>query len=437
MRLFIVAVLACSTLASRALPQDTWAQLRHAGLTAYDHGDYPTAEADLLAAQRALPVTSGSRPDQATLASDLAAVYQVTGRYQAAESLLNRAEQITLDTFGPAASEIASLHYRLASLYVDEGRLQEADSLAVQAVAALEPAPAGSPEKSAALRTLASVRVAENRFEEARQLHSRLLPVDAATAPEHTEKDLAALGRDDYNLSRFAEAQRLFEAALAQHRSGRQQNEVLYAIELNNLGQVEAALGHHKPAEDAYLSALSIWERKLGPRHQFLAQGRSNLATLYVGEHRWNEAEKLYRETLSLDREILGSNSPQVARDLNNLANVYSAHRKVSQAEPLLLEAIRITAQQGKAEAIQTAIEQANLAHVYSQQHNLEKAEALYREAVPVLQENRENRNPNLAEVLNQYAAVLRARHDYANAERLETAATRVKVEAAVQADRS
>jgi tetratricopeptide (TPR) repeat protein len=74
-----------------------------------------------------------------------------------------------------------------------------------------------------------------------------------------------------------------------------------------------------------------------------------------------------------------------------------------------------------------------NLGALYALQGRYDKAEPYYRRAISVLEKAWGTTNPQLFPILNDFVAVLRANHSYAEAEQWEVRATRVQVVAALK----
>ena len=72
------------------------------------------------------------------------------------------------------------------------------------------------------------------------------------------------------------------------------------ATSLNNLGEVYRLQGRYAEAEPLYERALAVRETALGPEHSDVAQSLSGLAILYVAQGRYAEAEPLHERALAI-----------------------------------------------------------------------------------------------------------------------------------------
>jgi tetratricopeptide (TPR) repeat protein len=111
---------------------------------------------------------------------------------------------------------------------------------------------------------------------------------------------------------------------------------------LNNLALLYRATGRYAQAELLYQRALAIGEKTLGPEHPTIASMLNNLALLYRATGRYAQAEPLHQRALAIDEKALGPEHPGLATDLNNLAELHQATGRYAQAEPLFQRAIAI-----------------------------------------------------------------------------------------------
>jgi CHAT domain-containing protein len=76
-------------------------------------------------------------------------------------------------------------------------------------------------------------------------------------------------------------------------------------------------------AEPLYQRALAITEKALGPEHPDVGTYLNNLGSLYQDQGRDAEAEPLYERALAIGEKALGPDHPDVGARLNNLATLY------------------------------------------------------------------------------------------------------------------
>ncbi len=79
------------------------------------------------------------------------------------------------------------------------------------------------------------------------------------------------------------------------------------ATSLNNLAELYRATGRYAEAEPLYQRAIAIAETTLGPEHPDLAIWLNNLANLYQATGRYAEAEPLLKRALEPCSSGLGA----------------------------------------------------------------------------------------------------------------------------------
>ena len=279
--------------------------------------------------------------------NNLAELYRATGRYAEAEPLYQRAIAIGEKALGPEHPDLATWLNNLAVLYQATGRYAEAEPLFQRAIAIGEKTLGPEhPDLATGLNNLAELYQATGRYAEAEPLYQRAIAISEKTlGPEHP--DLAI------RLNNLA-------AALPGHRPLRRGRAALPArprhrregprpraprpspLGLNNLAELYRATGRYAEAEPLFQRALAIGEKTLGPEHPNLAIRLNNLAMLYQATGRYAEAEPLYQRALAIGEKTLGPEHPDLATWLNNLAVLYQDTGRYAEAEPLYQRAIAI-----------------------------------------------------------------------------------------------
>ena len=78
----------------------------------------------------------------------------------------------------------------------------------------------------------------------------------------------------------------------------------------------------------------------------------------------------------------------------------------------------------------------ARLAEVYYREARLDASETLYRQALEILEQAWGPENPLLLPVLQDYAAVLRSRNDYADAASVDARIMKIRVKQALRSSK-
>ncbi len=153
---------------------------------------------------------------------------------------------------------------------------------------------------------------------------------------------LRAYARMTWRLAKGDEAVVAHEALrdLIAERSGTQS--AAYATQLNNLAGVIDAQGRFAEAEELYQQALAIDRATIGEGHPDYATDLNNLAGVIDAQGRFVEAEELYQQALAIDRATIGEGHPDYAIHLNNLAGVIEAQGRFAEAEEFYQQALQI-----------------------------------------------------------------------------------------------
>ncbi|GJL67731.1 MAG: hypothetical protein NPIRA06_03660 [Nitrospirales bacterium] len=145
-----------------------------------------------------------------------------------------------------------------------------------------------------------------------------------------------------YERARYAQAEPLYQRALAIREEALGPTHPDVATSLNNLGELNRSQGKSAKAEPLYQRALAIREEALGPTHFQVALSLNNLAALYNNQGQDPDAEPLYQRALAIREEVWALTHPDVAQSLNNLGMLYINQRQYAEAKPLLQRALDI-----------------------------------------------------------------------------------------------
>ncbi len=158
---------------------------------------------------------------------------------------------------------------------------------------------------------------------------------------------LIAAGETAYQAGRYAEAEKLFLAALKEAEEFGEQDPRL-ATSLNNLACLYAEQGKFAQAALLLRRALAIREKALGPEHPDLATDLNNLALLYYVHGKYAQAEPLYRRALAIQGKALGPEHPQIARVLENYAALLHKLNREAEADKMEARAQAVRAKHAK-----------------------------------------------------------------------------------------
>jgi tetratricopeptide (TPR) repeat protein len=176
---------------------------------------------------------------------------------------------------------------------------------------------------------------------------------------------------------------------------------------LNRTGYYLHDRAHYAEAEPLFQRALAIHEQQLGPKHPDTAGSLHNLARLYQDQGKYSQAEPLYMRALAIREQQLGPDHPDTATSLNSLASLYHTQGKDEQAEPLYQRALAISEQQVGPDHPDTATSLNNLAKLYGNQGKYEQAEPLYQHALSIDEQALGPQHPTTQRIRANYARLL------------------------------
>jgi ankyrin repeat protein/tetratricopeptide (TPR) repeat protein len=248
--------------------QADWEGYMHAGITAYQQGNYPEAVKQIEAALRLAEAFGPNDRRLDRTLSFLARLYHDQGRYGNAEVLYKRVlaiEEKTLESDHPGLSTTLNA---LAENYYAQGRYAEAEPLFQRALAIREEVM--NPENESLARTLSNLALV-----------------------------YAAQGK-------FAKAEPLFQRALAiTKKKKRSLRNPTLAQTLNNLALLYAAQGKYAEAEPLFQRALVMREGVLGTEHPDVATSLEDYAAMLRKTGRTSEAARVEVRAKAIRTEVL------------------------------------------------------------------------------------------------------------------------------------
>src|SRR5262249_55917872 len=109
----------------------------------------------------------------------------------------------------------------------------------------------------------------------------------------------------------------------------------------NNLGRNLLHLGKHAEANEVFQKALAVWRRLLGENHRHVSLAYFNLGSNLDAWGKHSEAEAFHRKSRALRPRLLGEDHPETAWAALELATNLDAQGKSAEAESIGLAAAR------------------------------------------------------------------------------------------------
>jgi len=222
-----------------------------------------------------------------------------------------------------------------------------------------------------------------------------------------------------YERARYAEAEPMWQRALAIDQAQLGLLHPLIVRSLNNLASLYKEQGKYKEAALLYEQALKICEEQLGSQHSQTAASLNNLADLYMQQNRSTEAEPLYKRALTISRAQMGPTHPHTAVCLNNLGALYLGRGEYTEAEPLLQQALAINKDQLDPEHPHITSCLCNLGGLYAMQRRYDEANSLLWRALAINEKQLGPDHPEIAKCLDNLAIIYLNQGKYHEAEPL------------------
>ncbi len=320
-----------------------------------------------------------AQPDPlAALLSAIGSVERSWGRYDEAVALLEEARRLSVGAEVGEETRLGVLS-GLAAVYVEAGRLDEAEPLQREVLALAERL--HGPE-SLSVATAASNygRTLEwqGRLADAESLYRRGIAIRRAVGDRSTDfgANLSYLGGLLSERDRYDEALPLQQEALALVEATVGADHPYAAFALNDLSISQVELGEQEAALASLDRALTISRDHLGSDHPFTATMLYNRASVLRDLGRSDEALAAYAEALAARRRALPEGHQEIGISLTGLGNLLRKLGRPAEAEALLQDALAIREAGLPAPHWATAVAQGNLGLALLAQRRFGEAEA-------------------------------------------------------------
>jgi eukaryotic-like serine/threonine-protein kinase len=378
----------------------------------------PCREQDLLVRTPAPPTEH--RDEVRAVRAELSRVSAMrgTGAYEpgltVARAALTRAEALAWPPL------VAETRLALGDLLARTGAYAEAEETLEAAY--FEAATAGAAEVAIAAAQKLVWTVGYRRARPADGLRwSRVAEVTLVSLPDvaqlHEATHLANLAHVHYASGSYAEAEALYQRALAIREQALGPDHPDVATSLNNLAAVHGATGSYAEARALHERALAIRKQAVGPDHPDVAASLANLAHAHLATGSYARARASYERALAIREQALGPDHPDVALSLTGLANVHLATRSYAKAGASYERALAIREQVLGPDHPDIASSLAGLANVHYATESYAKAEACYERALAIQEQALGPDHPDVARSLNNLANVHQDTGSYVQAE--------------------
>ena len=335
------------------------------------------------------------------------------GRRDEALETAQAALRIAAKAFGPQDVRLAQSEELVAQHYDDLGEHAQAESFYHRALAIREQTLGSThPTVATTLLNEAAAVVSRGHADDAEPLYRRALTIHAqrlpATDPVRANA-LMTVAHFYAMQNRTDQAESLYQEALALRRKSLGTHETV-ATTLITLGDFYATHGHPDKAAPLYREAVSVRELLLGENHPAVATSLILLGQFYVSLGDQDRAESCYQRALFIFGKTFSPDNPHVAKTLPATlrSNGFSGRLRGAGAADEEL-------------TLQIAESLRNRGIAYAGLGKTHEAALTFSQALKEYEKILGPNDPNLAEVLEPYIALLRQMGAAEQARTLET----------------
>ncbi|HTS50499.1 MAG TPA: CHAT domain-containing tetratricopeptide repeat protein [Bryobacteraceae bacterium] len=370
-----------------------------------------------------LAVDAASNPKQSGRSLDrLGYLYYVSGNLKDGEAFLRKGIEIRRSQIGGDTAEYAESANDLALFCRDTRKLDEARTLAEQAVEirtrVLGPK---DPLLAETMETLGSIYSARGEYEQSASTFAKARAIyESQLDPKNPMAEygtlLVNIGGNDERLGKYQKAEADFETALQVLSKNPGVNHPIYATSLMGPALLETELGHYALSEKYYNQAAELLKKELGDQHPMYVQVLDHRATLFQSMGNFAAAEADYTAALAARRKIFGPNHVLVAATLRNYGRlVYVRNR--AEGEKLLQESADIYSKSSDHPPYDFASVLLSLGEAQKNRGDLADARKTFQQALDIASQGLGEKHPLYASVLNDLALVHQAAREFPQAE--------------------
>jgi len=327
---------------------------------------------------------------EATLRETLGATLKALGLYQRSVPQFERSAALYESALGPDHEKTVTVLSMLGEIYRLNEQYNEAERVLLLAIAGIEVALGvdHSEHRNAQIR-LASLYVDVQRMDEAEQIYARIVEYESTQEPPNYDRLTSAL-IDFGNLRRaqgkLQDARELYKSAYEHAGEHLGKEHRSYRTAGGNLARTQKDLG--LPSESLLLEVIEIQERVLGRNHPRMLRDLQSLASVYRSENRIDEALDILSQALATSIAVSGESSAETLRLKSAMASIYARSGRFDEAEQFMSEAYRGFENVLGADHRHTLSAMANLGVVYVMQRRFDEAIELRRRTVTIMNES-------------------------------------------------
>ncbi|MBB5059115.1 serine/threonine protein kinase/Tfp pilus assembly protein PilF [Granulicella aggregans] len=335
---------------------------------------------------------------------------------------LDRAAARIPDRFGSQPEVEASVRQTIGAAYQDLGLYPQAESQLSRALQIRRKVlPPGDPATLQTLESMANLEVSVGKYAQAETLFNAVLAQDRRSTkdPRLGMKAMTGLAMVSASQGDYARSSAQLERALKSETGalGAQDPAVLSAM--SELADQYTNQGKFAESVAMQVRVLEIRKKTLGLEHPETLASMDGLAFVYREQGDFPRAESLFLQILEIERRVLGPAHPDTLLTMKNLGRLYYAQHKYLHAEPLLAESYEGRLRVLGEDHPDTLQSMSNLAALYWKEGKYDQAEPLFIKALAGERRILGPIHPATIGELMSLGGMDLERHDFAKAEPL------------------
>ena len=410
---------------------------------------------------------------EANLLYTIGHIYLDLHAYTRAETIFREIGAAEAQMHGSNHVHVAQALNLLVQVFVEQGRLQEAETTAIDALAIAEKSADEDPYEFEESQTvLAAVRLKQGRFPEAELLFRQALNTrELRLGEEHPEvlTSLNNLSAVLLNQGKLNEAEKILQKVLLSRRKLAGTDRKDMEMSLQNLAAVLSAEGKYNESMELLRERLDICRQFMGLGHPATIHASIAFSSLLVNQDKEAEAEAILKqvvetqrkvgrekepatasalatlgwaleqqgklkdaetvatEALNLQKELLGFENPDTAQSLSILAGILRKQGQLKGAEKFQRQALAIHSKVLGAEHLHTAASLHSLATILRDERQFVEADLKFREALTIRTNILNREHPDVASTLHEFAGSLQDQKRLHEAEPLTVRALEIR----------
>jgi CHAT domain-containing protein/Flp pilus assembly protein TadD len=265
--------------------------------------------------------------------TELAIVYNATGRLEKAEKLLTESLAGTIAILGSDHPNISYISNALGDVYYNKFQFNLAERYYLEAVAVEDKSMTSkNPRKGSTFLNLAQIQLEKGDYDQAQKFIERSFDFISRIIDEQSFiLALNTLAKIHLGNGNINEAKKSLDRSL--NILNRVEGSKAPKIRTqNDYGILALEIGDYVKAEDAFNNALSISERIFGIDSRLSTTILHNLGYLYASQSRTEEALSIYQLVLEIEETKYGSSHPALAKTLFQISQIYLQNADVKLA---------------------------------------------------------------------------------------------------------